>query len=259
MVNLPSMTDNPKPGGPWPGNLTLTPGTVIYAGPGGKANPHSHHAIQFIRSFTDPFELRFEDETVTCTAAIVPSGVEHGFSSNGDRLLLALIEPLGPRGADLNELALSLDHGQIPNALPAPEAGADDPQQILRSSIETLLPGRPNYPHISPHVEAALLYLDETIENKPRLEEAARSASISPSRLSHLFTEEIGIPFRNFVLWLRLRRVVEEVTNGANLTEAAHTAGFSDSPHLSRVFREHFGLSPSALLGMRVDTEGWPA
>ena len=161
MVNLSSMSDNPKPEGPWPGNLTLAPGIVIYAGPGGKASPHSHHAIQFIRSFTEPFELVFEDETVSCMSAIVPSGVEHGFSSDAERLLLALIEPLGPRGADLNELALTLDHGQILTRLPLPQPGTDEPRQILQQSIEALLPSRPSYPHISRHVEAALAYLDE--------------------------------------------------------------------------------------------------
>ena len=34
---------------------------------------------------------------------------------------------------------------------------------------------------------------------------------------------------------------------GANLTEAAHLAGFADSAHLSRTFRAMFGVAPSLL------------
>ena len=121
-----------------------------------------------------------------------------------------------------------------------------------------LLKDLPTYPVLSPHVIAALAYLDEAIEGKPTLEKAANAAGISPSRLTHVFSEEIGIPFRNFALWLRLRRMVDQVSGGSNLTEAAFAAGFSDSPHLSKVFREHFGMSPSALLGMKVAPETWP-
>lgn len=67
------------------------------------------------------------------------------------------------------------------------------------------------------------------------------------------------MPFRRYVLWLRLRRAVREVAAGANLTEAAVSAGFSDSAHLSRVFRATFGLPPSALLRMREVSAAWPA
>ncbi|RIH93508.1 AraC family transcriptional regulator [Meiothermus granaticius] len=36
---------------------------------------------------------------------------------------------------------------------------------------------------------------------------------------------------------------------GVSLTEAAHTAGFADSAHLSRVYRATFGLKPSPVFG----------
>jgi AraC-like DNA-binding protein len=36
---------------------------------------------------------------------------------------------------------------------------------------------------------------------------------------------------------------------GTNLTEAAISAGFSDSAHFSRLHREIFGVTPSYILG----------
>jgi AraC-like DNA-binding protein len=36
---------------------------------------------------------------------------------------------------------------------------------------------------------------------------------------------------------------------GANLTDAAISAGFSDSAHFSRLHRETFGVTPSYILG----------
>ena len=38
-----------------------------------------------------------------------------------------------------------------------------------------------------------------------------------------------------------------ELARGGTLTDAAHAAGYSDSAHLSRVFRATFGFRPSAL------------
>jgi AraC-like DNA-binding protein len=48
------------------------------------------------------------------------------------------------------------------------------------------------------------------------------------------------------------------IAKGGNLTEAAHSAGFSSSAHLSSAFRQMFGLSPSSLLalGARIDLSG---
>ncbi len=50
------------------------------------------------------------------------------------------------------------------------------------------------------------------------------------------------------MLWARIKRAVRATQRGANATEAALDAGFSDSAHLSRTFRAMFGLPPSLVL-----------
>jgi AraC-like DNA-binding protein len=120
-----------------------------------------------------------------------------------------------------------------------------------------LLAPRPPASPLSEPVISALAYLDETLDDPPRLVQAARAAHISPSRLTHLFTEQVGIPFRRFVLWLRLRRAAEYVWRTRSLTEAAHAAGFSDLAHFSRVCRATFGVAPTGLLAMAPITASW--
>ena len=66
-------------------------------------------------------------------------------------------------------------------------------------------------------------------------------------RAAFLFVERTGLPFRTWVLWLRIQRAVELYAAGASLTVAAHEAGFADSAHLSRTFRRTFGLPATAL------------
>ena len=76
---------------------------------------------------------------------------------------------------------------------------------------------------------------------------AAVIACLSESRFSHLFVEEIGLPFRTFVLWRRMMLAVNSVASGASLTSAAHEAGFADSAHFSRTFLRMFGVQASLL------------
>ena len=64
----------------------------------------------------------------------------------------------------------------------------------------------------------------------------------------HLFREQVGIPLRPYMRWLRLRRAASLVRAGATLTEAAHAAAFADSAHLSSTFHRTFGLSPSDVM-----------
>ena len=76
---------------------------------------------------------------------------------------------------------------------------------------------------------------------------AAKSVDLSPGRLRHLFVEQTGLPFRTYLLWLRLTKAVAVFAGRGSLTEAAHQAGFSDSEHFSRTFRRMFGLPAAAL------------
>jgi AraC-like DNA-binding protein len=62
-----------------------------------------------------------------------------------------------------------------------------------------------------------------------------------------LFVEQTGLPFRTYLLWLRLMRGLEAFASGASLTDAALDAGFADSAHFSRTFRRMFGTTAAAL------------
>ncbi len=82
-----------------------------------------------------------------------------------------------------------------------------------------------------------------------RMKEIGRGFSISEDRLMRLFKEQLGIPLRRYLLWVRLLKATQTLKNGANLTEAAHAAGFSDSAHFTRTFKENFGFVPSLFFG----------
>jgi AraC family transcriptional regulator len=92
-----------------------------------------------------------------------------------------------------------------------------------------------------------LAWVARRLDGAVSLGDAAAFIGLSPGRVRHLFVEQTGLPFRTYLLWLRLMRAVELYAGKASLTEAAHGAGFADSAHLSRTFRRMFGIAAASL------------
>jgi AraC-like DNA-binding protein len=237
----------------WGGRLVLAPGIVLYIGSGGRADHHAHHAVQFVWAGEGTAEVTVSGRTTRTSAVLIPARVEHSFDATGARLALLLVDAHGARGSELDARAhavLGEDLASRVAELPFPsldltleeaEAWCRDVLGALGvASTDTRAPSRPT--------RLAIAYIEEALDGVPRIGAAAERASTSASRLSHRFSEEVGIPFRRFVLWTRVKRAVEVVQRGGDLTEAALAAGFSDAAHLSRTFRAMFGLSPSLVL-----------
>lgn len=76
----------------------------------------------------------------------------------------------------------------------------------------------------------------------------AKQVSLSESRMRHAFRDLTGVPLRRFRLWARMGSALRLLGDGANLTRAAHEAGFSSSAHFSSAYRTMFGVKPSAVV-----------
>ena len=79
------------------------------------------------------------------------------------------------------------------------------------------------------------------------LVDVARAVSLSPTRVTHRVSRELGLPYRALVRWTRMRVAMRARYAGKSLTEAALAAGFADASHLSRTFRAALGVAPSWL------------
>jgi AraC-like DNA-binding protein len=100
---------------------------------------------------------------------------------------------------------------------------------------------------LDPRILMALDFAKSQPELKAPLKVIADAVGLSEGRLVHLFTEQIGIPIRRYLLWLRINRAIRNLFENVSLTTAAHNAGFSDSAHFTRTFRRMFGVTPSEL------------
>ena len=76
-----------------------------------------------------------------------------------------------------------------------------------------------------------------------RAAQVAQQLGWSESHFLHRFKQSMGVPWRPYLKWRRLQCALLALLRGQSATDAAHAAGFSDSAHLSRTFRQQFGMT----------------
>jgi AraC-like DNA-binding protein len=104
-------------------------------------------------------------------------------------------------------------------------------------------------PEMDPRIGETLIYIDEHLDEPLALEEVAAQIFLSTERFRHLFVDQTGVPFSQYVLWRRIKRVMCLVLqDGLPMSTAAVQNGFTDQSHFARLFRRTFGVSAKALL-----------
>ena len=237
----------------WEGASLWLMEAVPAAGPTpNKTDFHAHHAIQVTLSLGGRFTLRTAKAAIDGDAIVAPDA-PHQFQAVG-RAALLFVEPESAAGRAILEAHLGKKAlAKLPAGLLADlvrrldtEAGDSALEAIGRALIARLA-GAAKAAPCDARVQRMMDHATAHLGDAVTLPAAARAAGLSPSRARHLFVEQTGLPFRTWLLWLRINRAVGLFSGGASLTEAAHEAGFSDSAHFSRTFRRMFGLPAAAL------------
>jgi AraC family transcriptional regulator len=224
-----------------------------------KSALHAHHAVQVTRAPRGGFALETRAQQVAGGATAVAPDTEHSFEAEGVIAHL-FVDPEGRLGRSLQRVLFasgrlvavpSSQLGELPARLLAEFEVPDRTDASLIALGRSLLAQLAGEGERDERPEArvrkmsawAVARLDQSLS----LADAAAHVGLSSGRARHLFVESTGLPFRTYLLWLRLTKALEIFSSGASLTEAAHGAGFSDSSHLSRTFRRMFGISPDSL------------
>lgn len=238
----------------WVGQIFLRPGRLLYAGAIGPSDPHTHHAFQIARGLSGPITLVGPlGDKRDVAAAVIPPDTRHataGATTSGWVMYVDPDHQLGRRLWGATQAGLTPGHwAEAAHRLhdlvsPLPQCW-DEVDALERAVFEALASPTAVQRSIHPAVSRALRAIGDNLHSDVSLAAIAAAAHLSPSRLSHVFASEIGIPLRRYVLWRRLMRAASEVQQGASWTEAAHAGGFSDSSHMNHTFRQMFGLAPS--------------
>ncbi|WP_164157615.1 helix-turn-helix domain-containing protein [Sandarakinorhabdus rubra] len=189
--------------------------------------------------------------------AIVGSDTRHSFRANGAVAFLFVAPeslvgqalraalPADAPWAQLHDGPLAAAADELRSCL---ERGCPRPEMLaLGRRLLAQLPAAASLAPTDSRVLRMIDFARHNLEDRLSLPAAAAAVHLSTSRARHLFVEATGLPFKTYVLWLRLERAVALYADGRSLTEAAHEAGFADSAHFSRTFRRTFGLPAAGL------------
>lgn len=131
-------------------------------------------------------------------------------------------------------------------------ASALQQQTAWREAILTLfqrharLPS-PQAPGREPQVVArAKELLSSCLAAPPSLEQLARAVNLSPFHLARVFRRATGLPPHAWLMQRRLERARGLLKDGCAPLSVAMQLGFADQSHLSRQFKQTYGVGPGA-------------
>ena len=100
-------------------------------------------------------------------------------------------------------------------------------------------------------LKSILKWIDVNLGEPITVKEIAAKAGLSPAHFSREFRQSMGRTPWEYVIELRLQRVVNLLKTGESICAIAADCGFFDQAHLTRLFKKRFGLVPSAFIERR--------
>src|SRR5262249_5707846 len=119
--------------------------------------------------------------------------------------------------------------------------------EALRHWIKTLGPGEGGWlgAMSDPHIGKALQLIHEQPERPWTLAELGRHAGLGRSAFSARFTELIGQPVHRYLVARRIDEAARMLQSSkVSITRIASRVGYKTSTAFSKVFVQHYGLSP---------------
>ncbi|MGO1227085.1 helix-turn-helix domain-containing protein [Brachybacterium sp. AOP42-C2-15] len=168
---------------------------------------------------------------------------------------LALLDwPDAAPGIGCIRLGTEVDHRvreQLRGAARAARLAVGRPELFALNGIEAALlwydTQNPRRRQLDERVLRVLEHIDAHLAEQLDVARLADVAHLSPSRLAHLFSAQVGTPLTRYVEAQRMELAARllELTDDP-VTTVARRVGFRDALYFSRRFRAQHGMSPSA-------------
>ncbi|SEO44268.1 helix-turn-helix domain-containing protein [Aquisalimonas asiatica] len=228
---------------------------TLFTGRVDTVEEHRNPAHTLIMGIDGPFRMGGAEGKLVRSAWVYPGATVPKLDYRGTRighLLLGPHHPVARRAWHLSDVPIVSDGlpavlaAELPGTLARAASGDVVPERVLQR-LDDQLPG-PQPEALDPRVRRAIHALLEDSRPPNDQEQLALHVGLSPSRLGHLFRQEIGMSIGRFRLWTRIQRLAMAIGVSGSITEAALNAGFRDPSQLARDFRMLFGLKPSGIL-----------
>lgn len=234
-------------------NLFMWPNRTLFFGSLQELEFHAMGAVAINVGLYQPFFMKTMNGTYKAyRCAVIPAGCKHELNANGNIVACLNIEKNSTDFINFQKRH-PFQTSIITNIIDTEWIGCfqkiyeEKPSKIeINQMINQLLNAdEAANKHVDPRIASIMHTIKLDPGNDFSQEYLASSVGLSASRFRHLFREHSDIPYRRYRMWRRVVSAMDTLHRVDNLTYAAMEAGFTDSAHFNRCFRDTFGVNPS--------------
>ncbi len=114
-------------------------------------------------------------------------------------------------------------------------------KEVLDDFISTVISTRKKLGQVNRAIE----YIKQNLDKKLLLSDIASYVAMSESRFSHIFRQETGTSFPEYVNSVKIEKAKEMIAQGSDsLTEIASNLCYYDQSYFTKTFRKYVGMTP---------------
>lgn len=231
----------------------------IFIGRNIRSDFHKHQSIAIVLSFETPFQITDEHRHVQLyEVAYIPKNVSYKLTTSKNCYTVFVhLDPYSEPGIALSQqynriqalkrIYFSKTLIELEKWFEGPYNSSQKTQLFLKEITGQCLQKDTSAKKTDSRVLECIRFVKNCAIEQVSLEQAAQHVFLSSSRLYHLFKQETGITFRQFIQHRKLVKSLKSLHNQDNFTQAAFFGGFSDQPHFNKTFKNSFGIQPSKI------------
>lgn len=222
---------------------------ALYIGTSFETAVHAHNAFQIIIALDGKTKVEIEGEWIENSLFVLKPNTKHRIQLLGNVAILLI----DAEDSSLISKTQSSVSSKLIEELKRCYSSSYETLNALKLFEEVLYElGFGNTQSSSSRdsrIQKCLEYIEGNLGEELNMEFLCKANGLSESSFSHLFSREVGIPFRRYLLWKRLKKSISIYLEGRkSLTEVSQEMGFSDQAHYSNAFKDVFGIRPTFIL-----------
>ncbi len=238
--------------------LYIWNGMSAFWGTSFNTSPHRHETLQLVFDIDKEFKVKDKgSEWISYSSAVIRASHVHQFDSNNSIQLFIYLDEKSDYASQLTEKYLQ--NGNISHLQNSDIKKLNNSffkSLLVTTDCEALFKGfHKIIDHLidfkapvkkDPRIVEAIEFISNI--NKPvPVKEVAQHVCLSESRLRYLFKHEVGQSIQSFMVWMKVINSLGMVIKGEPLSKTAYHAGFWDTSHMTKSYKDILGASPSSL------------
>lgn len=216
------------------------------------ASTHSHGMVQFFLALENIPDIQVGRKKLDKPICLfVNKNVKHSVKFHDGIIFTTVIDPTSDIGIFIDALMNGNEYYLIDTdvtkklskyAYPMIETFDKESYVTFLNQMYLNLGFQPRERQMDERITGLLKILEDCNCFDHSVEKYAEELDISTSRLSHLFSEQVGISLKSYLTIHQLEKAFQSILEGSRLTEAAMNAGFDSPSHFAATVKRLMGL-----------------